>query len=191
MKKMFFIACTALVVLSCNNSADSKDSKSSDTSKMGDTKMADSKMSAAKVEMPYTLDQPYQNWQTGNPQHAANAMKALKAFETGDIASCVTYFGDSVELRFDNYFSKVSNDSLKKLFTNWRAGSASITIKMGDWESVISEDKKDEWVTMWYKEIMTDKKGKTDSLGTVNDCKMVNGKIVILDEKIQHLPAKK
>jgi len=191
MKKMFFIACTALVVLSCNNSADSKDSKSSDTSKMGDTKMADSKMSAAKVEMPYTLDQPYQNWQTGNPQHAANAMKALKAFETGDIASCVTYFGDSVELRFDNYFSKVSNDSLKKLFTSWRAGSTSITIKMGDWESVISEDKKDEWVTMWYKEIMTDKKGKTDSLGTVNDCKMVNGKIVILDEKIQHLPAKK
>jgi hypothetical protein len=148
-------------------------------------------MSTAIPEMPYTLDQPYQNWQTGNPQHAVTAMKALKAFETGDIASSVTYFGDSVELRMDNYYSKVSNDSLKKLFTAWRADNASISIKMGDWESVISADKKDEWVTMWYKEIKTDKKGKTDSLGTVDDCKIVNGKIVILDEKIQHLPAKK
>lgn len=191
MKRMFFIACTAMLALGCNNNAETKDSNSSDTSKTGDTKMADTKMSTANLEMPYTLERPYQNWQPGNPQHAVNAMKALKAFETNDIASAVSYFGDSVELRFDNYFAKVSNDSLKKIFTNWRANSTSISIKMSDWESVISADKKDEWVTMWYKEVQTDKKGKTDSLGTVDDCKIVNGKIVVLDEKIQHYPAKK
>jgi hypothetical protein len=44
---------------------------------------------------------------------------------------------------------------------------------------------------MWYKQIMTDKAGKTDSMGVVDDCKIVNGKIVILDEKIQHLVAAK
>jgi hypothetical protein len=62
---------------------------------------------------------------------------------------------------------------------------------MNDWESVISADKKDEWVTLWYKQIQTDKKGKTDSLGVVDDAKIVNGKIVLLDEKIQHYPVAK
>ncbi|MEI9958032.1 MAG: hypothetical protein WDM90_17405 [Ferruginibacter sp.] len=65
---------------------------------------------------------------------------------------------------------------------------------MQDWESVISADKKEEWVTLWYKEYTTDKKGVVDSLGITNDAKIVNGKVVILDEKIQHLgppPAKK
>ena len=66
-----------------------------------------------------------------------------------------------------------------------------MTVKMGDWESVISKDKKTEYVTMWYREIWTDKKGKTDSLAVIDDCKIVNGKIVELDEKIQHFPAKK
>ena len=63
---------------------------------------------------------------------------------------------------------------------------------MSDWESVIAADKSEEWVTLWYKQYQTDKKGVTDSLGVVDDCKIVNGKIVVLDEKIQHLgPPKK
>jgi hypothetical protein len=56
---------------------------------------------------------------------------------------------------------------------------------------VISKDKKIEYVTMWYKQITTDKNGKTDSIAVVDDCKIVNGKIVELDEKIQHYAAKK
>jgi len=86
----------------------------------------------------------------------------------------------------------VSNDSLKKILTHQRADYKSITVKMGDWESVISADKKEEWVTLWYKQIQTDAKGHTDSLGVVDDAQIKNGKIVILDEKIQHLgPPKK
>ena len=62
---------------------------------------------------------------------------------------------------------------------------------MGDWESVISKDGKTEYVTMWYKQITTDKMGKTDSIAVVDDCRIMNGKIVELDEKIQRIPAKK
>jgi hypothetical protein len=58
---------------------------------------------------------------------------------------------------------------------------------MDDWESVISSDKKSEWVTLWYKQTVTDKKGHIDSMSVVDDAKIVNGKIVVLDEKIQHL----
>lgn len=62
---------------------------------------------------------------------------------------------------------------------------------MMDWEPVISEDKKEEWVTIWYRQIQTDQKGVTDSMNVINDAKFKNGKIVVLNEYIQHIAAKK
>ena len=76
-------------------------------------------------------------------------------------------------------------------FTSMRNDYKNVTVKMNDWESVISKDKKIEYVTMWYKQITTDKNGKTDSIAVVDDCRIVNGKIVELDEKIQHYAVKK
>ena len=183
MKKILLFACIATFIISCNNKADSTASTSDST-----------KTEASKSEAlvyPYTLDEPYRDWQPGDQQHAVTAMKALKGFETGDMDACMAGFGDSVEIRFDYYHAKLSNDSLKKFFTNERANYSNYTVKMGDWESVISKDKKAEYVTMWYKQVFTDKNGKTDSLAVIDDCKIVNGKIVELDEKIQHFPAKK
>ncbi|HNN69598.1 MAG TPA: hypothetical protein PKG89_00060, partial [Ferruginibacter sp.] len=92
---------------------------------------------------------------------------------------------------FDNFYQKFSKDSLTKFFTEERAKYNSVKIYMGDWESVISKDGKTEYVTMWYKQITTDKMGKTDSIAVVDDCRIMNGKIVELDEKIQRIPAKK
>ncbi|MEI8058633.1 MAG: hypothetical protein WCG67_00645 [Ferruginibacter sp.] len=183
MKKFLLMACTAVFVISCNNN-DKKEEKSAES-----TTVAEAKTPA--LDYPYTLDKPYGNWQPGDQQHAVNAQKALKAYETGDVAKCVSYFGDSVEVRFDNWEAKLSNDSLKKSFTVQRAGFSSVVIKMSDWESEISADKKEEWVTMWYKEIKTTLAGKVDSLAIVNDCKIMNGKIVLLDEKIRHFAAAK
>ncbi len=185
MKRLFLFACTALMAAGCNNSSDSKDTKTTDSA--GKAAPA----TAAKMDYPYTLDEPYKNWQPGDQQHAVTVMKSLKAFETGDIAACMAGFGDSVDVRFDGYRARLSHDSLMKQFTAQRANYASIVIKMGDWESVISEDKKEQWVTMWYKQVETDKKGKVDSMSVVDDAKIENGKIVLLDEKIQHYPAKK
>jgi len=175
------IACTAILAAGCNSNEPKEDKPAAAAEVKSDA--------AVKYDYPYKLDKPYQNWQAGNQQHAITVMKSLKAFEAGDMTAAVAGFGDTVELRFDNYRARVSNDSLKKIFTDWRAQNASVVIKMDDWEPVISEDKKEEWVTLWYKEIHTDKKGKVDSLATIDDCKMVNGKIVVLDEKIQHYPA--
>ena len=143
-------------------------------------------------DMPYPMHSAYENWQPGDPQHAVTVMKSLKAFQNGNINGAIEAFGDSVRVGFDNFQAKLSKDSLKATLTQSRAMSSTITIKMDDWESVISADKKSEWVTLWYKEIHTDKKGNVDSMGVVDDCKIMNGKIVVLDEKTQKLgPAKK
>ncbi|MEO6734290.1 MAG: hypothetical protein ABIN01_23920 [Ferruginibacter sp.] len=184
MKQALFIAATVFFAFGCNSKNETTDTK----------KTTDSTTAAAATERtdyPYTLEKPYQHWQPNDQVHAVNVMKSLKAFETNDMEACIAAFGDSVEIRFDGYREKLSNDSLKKMFTKSRSDLADLKIKMGDWESVISKDKMEQYVTLWYKEITTDKKGKTDSLSIVDDLKIENGKIVLLDQKIQHFPAPK
>lgn len=184
MRKLLFIACVASLA-ACNNAATTETKTDSTASA---TVVPDKK---PLPSFPYTLEKPWSNWQIGDPQHIVTAMTALKAYETGDIATCVKGFGDSVELHFDGFRAKLSNDSLAKWFTAGRNGYTAYKVTMGDFESVISEDKKTEYVTLWYKQVTTDKKGKTDSVSVVNDCKIANGKIIELDEKTQRFPAKK
>lgn len=182
MKKLFFIPLLGLFIFSCNSKSDNAAATSTDSTKT---------TSLGELTYAYTLDEPYREWQPGEQQHVVTVMKSLKGFETGDMDATMAGFGDSVDLRLDYFQAKLSNDSLRKFFANERANYTSMTIKMGDWESVISKDKKSEYVTLWYKQIWTDKKGKTDSLAVIDDAKIVNGKIVELDEKIRHFPAKK
>ena len=191
MKKLIFVFSIALFAISCTNN-ETKDAKSGDSTKTADTKMAGNK--DEKLDLPYKLDHPYSEWQPGNEQYAATVMKGLKGFEVNDIASSMANFGDSVLLDFDYMKTKMSNDSAKKFFTEQRNSMGNITVKMGDWESVKSADGKEEWVTLWYKQITTDKKGMVDSSAVINDAKIEHGKIVELHESTHHLgppPAKK
>ncbi|MES2849965.1 MAG: hypothetical protein V4685_12975 [Bacteroidota bacterium] len=184
MRKLLFISCVALLA-ACNNAGTTE-------TKTDSTATAEVKAEKkALPEMPYTLAKPWSNWQPGDLQHAVTVMNSLKAWENGDIPKSMEAFGDSIEINFDNWVGKFSKDSLAKQFAAYRGTLASVTIKMEDWESVIAEDKSREFVTLWYKQITTDKKGKTDSIGCVNDARVVNGKVVELSETIRHFPAKK
>ncbi len=92
------------------------------------------------------------------------------------------YFGDSIQFKFDGMDKKMAADSAKAFFTTIRSGYKSLEVKMSDWESVISKDKKEEWVTLWYTQKWEDTKGKKDSADFIDDLKIKNGKIVRLDE---------
>lgn len=185
MKKLLFI-CSIAAMAACND-ATTTDSKTDGTG----TSTTDASTKKAMPEMPYKLSKPYKNWQPGDQQHALTVMNSLKAWEQGDMAKSMEAFGDSVQINFDNWVGKYSKDSLAKQFGDYRNSLASATIQMNDWESVIAEDKSEEWVTMWYKQIVTDKKGKTDSVICINDARIKNGKVVELNEAIRHFPAKK
>ncbi|MBX2935232.1 MAG: hypothetical protein KF825_13385 [Ferruginibacter sp.] len=179
MKRLLFFSLIAFVAISCNDAADKPVTPATDST------------ANVKYEYPYTLETPYEDWQPGDQQNAVNVMKGLKAWETNNIAECVTYFGDSCDLRFDNFHAVLPHDSLANFFSKGRANYTSVKVEMQDWESVISKDKKNQWVTLWYKETLSYKDGKIETLGVVNDAKIVNEKIVVLDEKIQHISAKK
>lgn len=182
MKKIMFLNLLIVVTFGCNDKGPSTTGKPT-----SDTTIAST--TSEKIDYPYQLEEPYQDWQPGDQKHAVNVMKSLKAYENGDINTCVQGFADTVDIRFDGYRARLSNDSIKKMFAKSRGEIASMKVKMDDWESVISRDKKMEYVTLWYREFQTDKKGKTDSLSIIDDLKIVNGKIAMLDQKIQHFPA--
>ena len=182
MKQMILIICLAVAMASCNNAG---------TKQSGSDSTATTVKTSSKVTLPFTLDRPYRNWQTGSDENVAVAMGGLKAYIDKDFTALGAAIGDSLNVRFDYYHASLSRDSAVKMFTAQRAMSGDIIITMYDYESVISEDKKDEYVTLWYKQNWKNEKGIADSLSVIDDCKMKNGKMIELDEKIQHFPVKK
>ena len=183
MKQILLFACMAFLFAGCN-SAENKDASK-------ETAVTTTATTATNVELPYKLDKPYKDWQMGSAENTVIAMKSLKTFVDKDYAGLAATLADSVDVRVDGYQQKLSRDSAVKMFTNIRNDYNDLVITMYDYESVISADKKTEWVTLWYKQAWKDAKGKADSLSVIDDCKMENGKMAVLDEKIQHFQAKK
>ncbi len=177
MRKIFFILLLTYFIISCNNPAEKS------TAKMD---VADT----TKPVYAYTIKQP-DNWDIGSSKNTAIALSALKAFENNKIDESLGYFADSAELKLDYMEGKYSKDSLKSIFNAVWKETTAMKIDMHDFESVISKDKKDEYVTLWYVQTNTDKKGKVDSVAVINDFKISNGKIVTLEEAIRHFKMKK
>ena len=182
MKQLIVIICLGIAFTSCNNAA-TKESGSDSTGNKATT--------AAEVTLPFKLAKPYKNWQIGGNENVAAAMGALKAFVDKDFTALGPFIGDSVQVRMDYFAGKLSRDSAVKVFTAGRAMYNDLVVTMYDYESVISADKTEEYVTIWYKENWKNEKGIAYSLGIVNDFKMKGGKMIELDEKVQHYPAKK
>jgi hypothetical protein len=147
--------------------------------------------STAKPNYAYTIDKP-DNWDmVADPKNTEIAMNALKAFEENKLDECASYFADSVRWRFDYVDVKLGKDSLKSFISEGRKTYASLKVNMHDFESVVSKDKKENYVTMWYTQVFTDASGKVDSTAIINDIKIENGKIVELSEASRHFPVKK
>ncbi len=178
MKKLILFFLTTIVIYSCNDQgASSKEAEKDSTSV---------EPIAAKMNYPYTIDQP-DNWEMGSPDNTMVALSALKAFENGNVAEAMKYFGDSIHLQFDGFDKTLAADSAKAMFTSMRNDYKSMDVKMNDWESVISKDKKEEWVTIWYRQKWEDAKGKKDSADFIDDLKLKDGKIIRLDEYTRKL----
>jgi hypothetical protein len=141
---------------------------------------------ATPVNYAYTIEHP-DNWEVGSTANTAVALNALKAWEDGKLDESLKYFGDSVRLQFDGLNKKLSNDTVKVILTNARNNYKTVKVKMYDWESVISKDKSEEWVTVWYTQSWETNKGVKDSVDVINDLQLKNGKIVRLSEYTRKL----
>ena len=177
MKKMTVLLFATIAFASCNNE------KTENKEAMKDSTAASP---AAAMNYPYTIEHP-DYWEMGSTENTMVALSALKTFESGNVNEAMKYFGDSIQFKFDGMDKTMPADSAKAFFTTIRNGYKSLTVKMSDWESVISKDKNQEWVTLWYTQKWEDTKGKIDSADFIDDVKIKNGKIVRLDEYTRKL----
>jgi hypothetical protein len=176
MKKLILISFAGLLFASCDNQAtETKESPKDSTAP-----------APVAMNYPYTIKKP-DNWEIGSPQNTMTALTSLKAFEDGNVAESMKDWTDSVHLQFDAMDTTMAKDSALAMFTKVRNGYKSFSAKMDDWESVISKDKTEEWVTLWYRQSWEDMKGKKDSADIIDDMMFKNGKIARLDEYTRKL----
>jgi hypothetical protein len=169
----FFIACAFFF-------------RCSDNSKQAGAK-TDS--TAVKEQLAYPFTPKYSiNWQPGDEKNAVLVLNCLKKYVDGDIKGCISFFADTPQFTADKFHFKGSRDSLEKVIADMRNASASVTKNFDTWLTAYYPDKNDTWVTLWYTEIMTDKKGKTDSVFYTDDVLIKEGKIVEYDEKQRLFP---
>ena len=142
--------------------------------------------SASVGNYPYTIEHP-DNWEVGSTANTMIALNSLKACEEGKMDESLKYFGDSIRVQFDGMDKKMSNDSLKAMLTNGWNSYKTVKEKLDDWESVISKDKSEEWVTLWYTQSWETKEGVKDSSAIINDLQIKGGKIIRLSEYTRKL----
>jgi hypothetical protein len=181
MKQIFVITCLAVILTSCNNA---------ETSKTVTDSTAATVAVPSEVVLPIKLAVPYRNWQIGSNENVVTAMSSLKFFIDKDFIAMAGTIGDSLELDFDYMQSKISHDSAVNMMTAMRPQYNDLKVAMYDYVSVISADKSEEWVTLWYKQSWKTDKGVADSMNVINDIKLKNGKMIGLNEKTSHFQKK-
>jgi len=166
--KQFLLVAAGMIFASCQNGGSTKTEADNNTA------------ANTKIDYPYTIKHP-DNWETGSQQNTLIALSALKAWENRNMDESLKYFADSVDVRFDGITKKVSKDTLRAIITPDKPAK-NIVIKLDDWQSSISKDKQDEWVSLWYTQYIENTDGSKDSIDVYNDIKLKEGKIIGLDE---------
>jgi hypothetical protein len=185
MRKIVLLLLPAALLFACNaNDATVKSSADSVT-----TETTKTEPETENVSLPYTVAQT-PDWERGPLTNVAVAMNTLKAYVDGDMARIGQYLADSVAFYTDNVAFKGSRDSLVNFFTTYRSKTDSIDIRMHDYESVKSKSRGEEWVSLWYTETNQTKGGAMDSAMVMDDIKIVNGKVAIIDSKGRRLVKK-
>lgn len=172
-KQILLLATAGMIFTSCQNGGSTKTETNSDTTANIATD--------PKMDYAYTIAHP-DYWEIGSQQNIFKALSALKAWENRNMDESLKYFADSIHIQFDGIDKTVPNDTLKAMFNQSAAMAKNWSVKMQDWESVISKDKKEEYVTLWYRQYEENNKGEKDSVDVINDLKMKDGKIIGLDE---------
>lgn len=97
-------------------------------------------------------------------------------------------FWGTAEFIGDEFYFRGSRDSLKTIIATMRGASVAVSKNFDTWITRYYPDKNETRVTLWYTEIMTDKKGKIDSVYYTDDVLVRNDKIVVYDEKQRRFP---
>lgn len=163
MKKLIFILVVSIIYAACT----------------GTTTVTD-EITPTKAAVSFPFAPAYSsNFSIGNDSDALVVLNSYNAWESGDMEALKNTLADSVYLDFaDGQKFKGTKDSAMKFASSFRDSLSKVEIRMDAWIPLHSNDKNEDWVSVWYKEIDTYKKGKIDSAYFQEDNLLRNGKIL-------------
>lgn len=154
--KKIFIAAIAVILYACN--AEEKTTPGEETKAVTATPVVISNMSG--YEAGYS-----KSFEMGEAKHAETVLALWKDFDNGNLEPSKGLFADSVSfLVSDGSIIAGTRDSAIASVQAWRNTLSSVKSSVDAILPVRSIDKNENWVSIWGKEISTDKKGKTDSV---------------------------
>jgi hypothetical protein len=114
-----------------------------------------------------------------------------KLWDAGKVSEMRPFFADSLDLTFANGTRiKGGADSILKSVSGIRAELKNVTSKVQGWIPVHSNDKNEDWVLIWAREIRTTNKGKTDSSDLHEIWHVKGGKFDVVFQYNQQIPKK-
>jgi hypothetical protein len=168
MRKIFYLL--ALVVAGTALLASCK-SGSSNNAAAGDTK-------TDSVALPYKATYSSSFTAPDSAKYVQAVLQSYKDWEDNKLSNAPAYFADTIGIDFSNGNKiKLQRDSAIHVFQKYRDSLSSSVISVIAVTGLRSTDKKEDWVSVWYKQTDTHKSGKIDSVfyNDVNHIK--NGKI--------------
>lgn len=149
---------------------------------------ASNETSKQQADLPYTKIAKY-DWQFNPDQkNEIIVLNVFKAMENLDHETIGKYTADSLESNIDGVKFNGTREQIMQLNKDFFATLKTLKVVPQDWRSVISKDKSEEWVSVWFSQYWEDKTGKKDSVKVFNDIKLSKGKITAWNEYLQHFP---
>ncbi len=151
MQKLLFVFCLALFAMACNN-----EKKETAENKEG---------AGAKQTVSFSMPIAYSSsWEIGNPEYAAMIVKgSWKDWQDNKLGDMKSWVADTITAFLSD---NVMVNGIDSLAARWNRGRATYTTVIDTVHaaiSLVSTDKKENWVTVWAKEINTLADGKKDT----------------------------
>ena len=151
MQKLLFVFCLAVFAMACNN--ESKESA-------GKEEGTDAK-AATTFSLPITYSSSFE---IGDPAYAAMIVQgSWKDWQDNKIGDMKTWVADTIVAFMSDNVMSVGRDSLAARWNRGRATYTNVIDTVYSAISMVSTDKKENWVLIWAKEINTSSDGKTDT----------------------------
>jgi len=131
------------------------------------------------------------NFEIGDGSVIPGMLEVYKAWEENDMATMKKHFADTVLLvGSDGTELHGSRDSAILRVQVYRNMYTTLKNNYHAFVNLRSVDKNENWLVVWYKQHMTDKKGKVDQAEFIENWRLnKDGNIEALYKYIQHSPA--
>ncbi|MBI2730339.1 MAG: hypothetical protein HYX40_06260 [Sphingobacteriales bacterium] len=151
MQKLLFVCCLALLAVACNNEA----KESSEKKETAEAKPA------VTFSMPITYSS---SWEIGNPEYAAMIVQgSWKDWQDNKLGDMKSWVADTITAFLSDNVMVTGRDSLVAHWNKGRATYTNVIDTVHAAISLVSTDKKENWVTVWAKEINTLTSGTKDT----------------------------